>query len=104
RVRDLTAVILALISASIGPLNLVLDSLVKHANLAPALRVARVLDWTPVAAGFVAPYDVAAGRPATALARLAIVAATVVLLLWWWSRTLESAMLGGVSNGQAGGA
>jgi ABC-2 type transport system permease protein len=103
RVRDLTAVILALISASIGPLNLVLQATVKHASLAPALRVARVLDWTPLAAGFVAPYDIAAGRPLLALARLAIVAVTVVLLLWWWSHTLESAMLGTVSSGSAGG-
>jgi ABC-2 type transport system permease protein len=103
RVRDLTAVILALLSASIGPLNLLLNSTIKHASLGPALRVARVLDWTPLAAGFVAPYDIAAGRPLLAVARLAMVAATVALLLWWWSRTLESAMLGGASSGQAGG-
>jgi ABC-2 type transport system permease protein len=104
RVRDLTAAILALLSASIAPLNLLLNSTIGHATLGPALRVARVVDWTPLGAAFVAPYDLAAGRPLVALARLAIVAATVVLLLWWWSRTLESAMLGGSSGGPAGGA
>ncbi|HKT02929.1 MAG TPA: ABC transporter permease [Rugosimonospora sp.] len=104
RVRDLTAVLLALVSASIGPLNLVLNTTVTHASLGPALRVARILGWTPFAAGFVAPYDIAAGRPLLAVVRLAMVAATVVLLLWWWSRTLESAMLGGSSEGPGGGA
>ncbi len=103
RVRDLAAVIVALLGASIGPANLALQATVKHASLAPALRVARILDWTPLAAGFVTPYDIAAGRPMLALARLAIVAATVVLLLWWWSHTLESAMLGGSSVGPARG-
>jgi ABC-2 type transport system permease protein len=103
RVRELTAVILAVLSASIAPLNLLLNSTAGHASLGPALRVARILDWTPLAAAFVTPYDLAAGRPLLAVARLAMVAATVVLLLWWWSHTLESAMLGGSSGGSAGG-
>ena len=33
---------------------------------------------------------------------IALVAVTVLLLLWWWSHTLESAMLGGSSEGLAG--
>jgi len=94
RVRDLAAVLLAALAASIGPLNLVLSSTLANAKLTPALRLARVLGWTPLSAGFVAPYDVADGRPLLAVARLAIVAGTVALLLWWWSRTLESAMVG----------
>jgi ABC-2 type transport system permease protein len=104
RVRDLTAVLIALLSASIGPLNLLINSTASHANLAPVLRVVRILDWTPFAAGFVTPYDIASGHPLRAVARLAIVALTVVLLLWWWSRTLETAMLGGTSSGSRGSA
>lgn len=94
RVRDLAAVLLAVLAASIGPLNLLLSSTLANASLSPALRLARVLGWTPLSAGFVAPYDIADGRPLLAVARLAIVAGTLVALLWWWSRTMESAMVG----------
>jgi ABC-2 type transport system permease protein len=94
RVRDLAAVLLALLAASIGPLNLVLSSTLQNATLAPAVRLVRVLGWTPLSAGVVAPYDLAGGRPALAVARLAIVAGTVVALLWWWGRTMESSMVG----------
>ena len=73
-----------------------------HASFAPALRAARILGWTPLAAGFLAPYDVVEGRPLLAVVRLAIVAAGVVGALWWWSRTLESAMVGTDSSGAPG--
>jgi ABC-2 type transport system permease protein len=102
RVRDLTAVLLALIAASLGPLQLVITSLASHATLGPVLATARVLGWTPLSAGFVAPYDLVDGRPWLAVARLCIVAVSVAGLLWWWSRTLESAMVGGSSSGVAG--
>jgi ABC-2 type transport system permease protein len=102
RVRDLTAIVLALFAASMGPLQLVLSSMLTNTTLGPALGVARVLGWTPLAAGFVAPYDIAAGQPLLAGARLLIVAAAVLLLLWWWSRTLESAMLGASTSGPTG--
>jgi ABC-2 type transport system permease protein len=65
--------------------------------VAPVLGPARVLAWTPLGAGFAAPYDVAAGRPLLAVARLGILVVTAGLLLWWWSRTIESAMVGTVS-------
>jgi ABC-2 type transport system permease protein len=98
RVRDLAAVLLAVLAASLGPLNLLLSSTLQHTTLAPALRLTRVLGWTPLSAAFAAPYDLADGRPLLAAARLAIVAGTVVLLLWWWSRTLESAMVGATAG------
>ena len=103
RVRDLAALLLALFAASIGPIQLFLNSVALHTGFAPLLRAARILGWTPLGAGFVAPYDLAAGQPLVALARLAIMALSVVGLLWWWSRTLESAMLGTSSGGPAGG-
>jgi ABC-2 type transport system permease protein len=102
RVRDLAGVVIALLAASIGPLQLVISSTLGHASLAPVLRVARVLGWTPLSAGFVAPYDLADGRPLLAAVRLGIVAGTVALLAWWWAMTLESAMIG-VSGGPGGG-
>ncbi|OLB64889.1 MAG: hypothetical protein AUI10_09220, partial [Actinobacteria bacterium 13_2_20CM_2_72_6] len=103
RVRDLTAVLLALFAASIGPVQLFANSLAVHTSLAPVVRVVHVLGWTPLAAGFVAPYDLVHGQPLLAVARLAIVAVSVLALLWWWSRTLESAMLGTSSGGATGG-
>ena len=101
RARDLTALLLALVAASVGPVQLLVNSLALHTSFAPVLRVARILGWTPLAAGFLAPYDVVDGRPLLAVVRLAIVAACVVGALWWWSRTLESAMLGVSSGGTA---
>jgi ABC-2 type transport system permease protein len=103
RVRDLTALLLALFAASVGPIQLFVNSLAVHTSFAPVVRVARVLGWTPLAAGFVAPYDVLDGRPLLAVVRLAIVAVTVLALSWWWSRTLESAMIGTSSGSATGG-
>lgn len=102
RVRDLAAIILALVAASIGPLNLLISSTVAHASLDPVLRVARVLGWTPLSAAFVAPYDIADGRPLLAVARLLVMAATAALLMWWWSTTLESAMIGTTAAAPSG--
>jgi ABC-2 type transport system permease protein len=102
RVRDLTAFLLALLGASIGPLQLLARSFAVHPTLAPAVRAARVLGWTPFAAGFVAPYDLVYGQPLLAPVRLAIVALSVLGLLWWWSATLETAMVGTEASGRAG--
>jgi ABC-2 type transport system permease protein len=101
RVRDLAGVVLALLAASVGPLQLVISSTLGHASLAPVLRVARVLGWTPLSAGFVAPYDLADGRPLLVPVRLGIVAGSVALLAWWWTATLETAMIG--ASGDPGG-
>src|SRR5205823_3834043 len=72
RARDLTALLLAVVAASVGPIQLFANSLAVHASLAPVLRAARVLAWTPLGAGFAAPYDIVAHRPLLAAARLAI--------------------------------
>src|SRR2546430_1965196 len=81
RVRDLTAVLLAPVTASLAPMQLFISSLPVPTSLAPVLRTARILGWTPLAAGFAAPYDLADGRPLLAVARLAIVAISVAGLL-----------------------
>ncbi len=101
RVRDLTALLLAVVAASVGPIQFLANSLAVHARFEPVLRTARILGWTPLAAGFVAPYDLVDGHPLVALARLAIVAAAAAGMLWWWSRTLEGAMLGASSGAVA---
>jgi ABC-2 type transport system permease protein len=100
RVRDLAAILIAVLASSIAPLQLGVSELVAHSDAGRAVAVARVLGWTPLAAAYTAPVDAADGRWADALAKLGIAAVTVVALALWWSATLESAMIGVVSGGR----
>jgi ABC-2 type transport system permease protein len=102
RVRDLAAIIIAVLASSIAPLQLVAMALVQSGDTSAATGLARILSWTPLAAPYVAALDAADGRWSLAAARLAMGALTVVLLLWWWSLTLESAMTGAESAGRTG--
>jgi ABC-2 type transport system permease protein len=102
RVRDLAAIIIAVLASSIAPLQLVAIALFQSGGTSAATGLARILSWTPLAAPYVAPLDAADGRWDLAAARLAIGVLTVVLLLWWWSVTLESAMVGTESSGRTG--
>lgn len=101
RVRDLAAVALAVLAASLGPLQLGAVAAARRADLDQIVRIARVVGWTPLAAPYTAGFDVADGLPLAAAAKLALSALTVAALLFWWSRTLESAMVGSVSGGPA---
>ncbi|MGC9667117.1 ABC transporter permease [Planosporangium sp. 12N6] len=101
RVRDLAAILLAVLASSVGPLQLAASSLISHGDLDRAVRIARVLAWTPLAAPYTAYLDAAAGRWGYALARLAIAAATVAALALWWGATIESAMIGVASGGRS---
>jgi ABC-2 type transport system permease protein len=101
RVRDLAAILIAVLASSIAPLQLAVSSLIAHSDLDRATRTARVLAWTPLAASYAAYVDVADGRWAPALARLAIAAASVAALTVWWWATLESAMIGVVAGGRS---
>jgi ABC-2 type transport system permease protein len=100
RARDLAAILIAVLASSCGLIPAALQTMTPQIRLTDAARLADVLGWTPLGAPFVAPYDVAAGRPAAAVARLLIAAATVVLLLLWFSSTLETAMIGTASGGR----
>ncbi|HEY2791265.1 MAG TPA: ABC transporter permease [Micromonosporaceae bacterium] len=103
RIRDIGTVVVALIAVSFGPLQIVASHLLFARDVTPVLRVVRIIGWTPLAAGFVAPYDVIDGHPLIAAARLGVLAATVPLLVWLWSATFEGAMVGTVSAGRAAG-
>jgi ABC-2 type transport system permease protein len=107
RIRDLAAVVLALLGVSCGPLPSLFWAFVAQGDSAEARAAAGVLSWTPLAAPYVAYLDVIAGDWAAAVARLAIGAVAIVLLLRWWTGTIESAMLGttsatGARSGPAG--
>jgi ABC-2 type transport system permease protein len=99
RVRDLAAVLLALLAALIGPLQVAVLAAVERADYHRLVGPARVLGWTPLAAPYTVGTDVVEGHAWAVPAKLAITAATVAALLWWWSASLESAMVGAAASG-----
>jgi ABC-2 type transport system permease protein len=103
RMRDLAAILLALLAALIGPLQIAAIAVFENAELDRVSDVARVVAWTPFGAPYTVGLDVAAGRPLVAVAKLAGTAVILAGLLRWWSRSLESAMVGAAtSSGGAG--
>lgn len=101
RVRDLAAVLLAVLAALLGPLQLLGVAALGDADWDRLDGVAEVVGWTPFGAPWTAGIDVAEGRLWAAPVKLLITAATIVALLTWWSRSLESAMVGAASSGPA---
>ncbi|MGY0003489.1 ABC transporter permease [Micromonospora sp. I033] len=102
RVRDLAAVLLAVLAALLGPLQLLVLGAVQQADWDRLTGVARVVGWTPFGAPWTAGVDVAEGRAGAAGLKLLITVAAIGVLLLWWSRSLESAMVGAASAGPSG--
>ncbi|GGM10963.1 transporter [Dactylosporangium sucinum] len=98
RVRDLAALLIALLGISCNPIFQLVFTVVQHGESKQSSAVGEVLSWTPLAAPYVAYLDAIDGNWGLVAARLLIGVAGVVVLLWWWLRTIESAMLG-VSDG-----
>jgi ABC-2 type transport system permease protein len=94
RVRDLAAILLAVLAALLGPLQIGLLAAARTADWKVLAGVARVLGWTPLAAPYTLGPDVAEGRWWAVPVKLLITAGTIAALLRWWSVTLESAMVG----------
>ncbi|MFI0792135.1 ABC transporter permease [Micromonospora rubida] len=101
RVRDLAAVLLAVLAALLGPLQILVLAAVRQADWDRLAGVARIVGWTPFGAPWTVGIDVAEGRAWAAPLKLLITAATIGALLWWWSRSLESAMVGAAGGGTA---
>lgn len=101
RVRDLAAVLLAVLAALLGPLQLLVVGGLGSADWDRLAGVARVVGWTPLAAPYTVGFDVVEGRLWAVPGKLLITALTLAALLAWWSRSLESAMLGTANTGQA---
>ncbi|GAA3449363.1 ABC transporter permease [Dactylosporangium matsuzakiense] len=98
RVRDLAALLIALLGISCNPLFQLVFALIQRGESPQATRVGEVLSWTPLAAPYVAYVDAIEGNWLLVPVRLLIGVAGIVLLLWWWSRTIESAMIGNASG------
>ncbi|MCI4063303.1 ABC transporter permease [Micromonospora sp. R77] len=101
RVRDLAAVLLAVLAALLGPLQIAVLAAVRQADWDRLTGVARVLGWTPFGAPWTAGIDLAEGRVWAVPVKLLITAASIGALLLWWSRSLETAMVGAASAGPA---
>jgi ABC-2 type transport system permease protein len=103
RVRDLAIMAIALLAASVSPLQLWLTSWAStgHGHLQSVRSAASALAWTPLGAPYALPFDVALRRWDLVAIRSGTVVVTIALLLWWWSTTLESAMLGGTGDSPA---
>ncbi|MFV2008293.1 MULTISPECIES: ABC transporter permease [unclassified Micromonospora] len=101
RVRDLAAVLLAVLAALLGPLQLLVIGGLGNADWDRLAEVAGILGWTPLAAPYTMGFDVVAGRLWAVPVKLAVTAVALAGLYRWWSRSLESAMVGTASGGPA---
>lgn len=99
RVRDLAAILLAVLASLIGPVQIAMLSAIEHASWQRLASLAEVVGWTPLAAPYTLGVDVAEGRYWAVPVKLLITVAAIAALLWWWSRSLESAMVGAASTG-----
>jgi ABC-2 type transport system permease protein len=98
RARDLATVLLAVVAALLGPIQLLALAGVQRADWDRVADVARVVEWTPLGAPYSLGLDVAAGRAWAVPIKMMIVLAAIGGLLWWWSATLERAMLGAATS------
>jgi ABC-2 type transport system permease protein len=94
RARDLATVLLAVVAALLGPIQLLALAGAQRADWDRIGDVAAIAGWTPLGAAYSMGLDVIAGRAWAVPLKLVIVLATLGALLWWWSATLERAMLG----------
>jgi ABC-2 type transport system permease protein len=99
RVRDLAAISLALLAAMLGPLQLFGISAAQHADFKQLEGFARVVGWTPLGAPWSAGVDASRGDWLFAALKLVIAVAFLGLLFRWWMATIETAMIGVVSEG-----
>ncbi|MDG4778219.1 ABC transporter permease [Micromonospora sp. WMMD961] len=101
RVRDLAAVLLAVVAALLGPLQIFGLAALREADWTGLTGAATVIGWTPLGAPWTAGIDVAQGRVWAAPVKLLITVVALGALLAWWSRSIESAMVGAASGGKA---
>ncbi|MGC4880111.1 ABC transporter permease [Micromonospora sp. DT43] len=101
RVRDLAAVLLAVVAALLGPLQVFGLAALRETDWTRLTGIATAIGWTPFGAPWTAGIDVAQGRVWAAPVKLLITVVAILALLAWWSRSLESAMVGTASRGKA---
>lgn len=98
RARDLATMLLAVVAALLGPLQLAALAGAENTDWDGVRRAAEVVAWTPFGAPYTLGLDVAAGRAWAVPVKLVVIVAAIGLLLRWWSATVERAMLGTVGG------
>ncbi|WP_159501521.1 hypothetical protein [Microbacterium sp. 18062] len=99
RVRELIGGLAFLVVILAGPIFIGITNLIEAGVTAgpdPLERITGIvtaLSWTPLAAAWAVPGDLAAGAVAPAVLKLLIAAATLVLLWWLWRRSLVAALV-----------
>jgi ABC-2 type transport system permease protein len=99
RVRELIGGLAFLVLVLAGPITIGILNLVEAGVNAAADPLDRIngivsaLSWTPIAAAWAVPGDVAAGAWLPAVAKLAIALATIAALWWLWGRSLAAALV-----------
>jgi ABC-2 type transport system permease protein len=99
RSRDLAGILLAVLAALLGPLQLAVLAGAQRADWDTIGVFAQVIGWTPLGAPYSLGVDVAAGRGWAVPIKLVIVLAALVILIRWWHHTVENAMLGTATEG-----
>lgn len=95
RAREVIALIAFAVLIFASPIILGIVSLVRLAaeNGAQLTSIVSGLSWTPVAAAWAVPGDLAAGEVLPAVLKLLIAAATLAVLWVLWARSLASALV-----------
>jgi ABC-2 type transport system permease protein len=103
RTREAIALIAFAVLIFASPIVLGILSLVRAAADAGAQIVGIVdaVSWTPIAAAWAVPGDLAAGSPLTALAKFAIALATLALLWVLWNRSLSASLVSSPTRSSA---
>ncbi len=98
RTRELVGAVLFLVVLLAGPISIGIVELIEagvSSSSDPLGRIQGVvgaLSWTPLAAAWAVPGDVAVGAFLPAAAKFLIAVATLLVLWWLWRRALEAAL------------
>lgn len=99
RVRELIGGVAFLIIILAGPIIIGIMNLIEagvSAGPNPLTRLGGIvsaLSWTPLAAAWAVPGDLAAGALVPAVLKLLIAVATLGVLVWLWRRSLDAALV-----------
>lgn len=95
RTREAIALLVFGLLVFAGPILLVITGLARAAadQGAALAGVVEAVSWTPIAAAWAVPGDIAIGSPLTAAAKLLIAAATLAVLWLLWHRSLSASVV-----------
>ncbi|WP_412541249.1 ABC transporter permease [Longispora sp. K20-0274] len=99
RSRDLALIGVTLSLTLIGPMISLSTNAMARGDAESIKSGMKIVGFSPLAAPFIAWYDIADGDVLLGVAKLLGTAVVLALLARWWSNSLESAMVGAISGG-----